>query len=246
MANEELFKRLSEAAKKAAEGGGQPKPPEAPPPPEAPEVKLGEHNKQAGAKEVNKERVANLAAKLAEATSETTKRLVGSEVDFPTDERVFSVIESLITADESQLADPEYMRGIGQQLVALAKESGLTSPTAVEARRYLRKIVAEHPSLSDLQYEAVPIIAGGSGKPDEEANDEATVDKDPELTQEVGRLFNETADTDLKDTAIASDLQELQYRFRVDPGAAYDSRLTDDAVRRMVEKGRREGLDPKL
>lgn len=252
MANEELFKRLSEAAKKAAEGGGQPKPPEVPlppetpPPPEAPEVKLGERTKQSDVKEVSKERAANLAAKLAEVTSETTKRLVGSEVDFPTDERVFSVIESLITADESQLADPEYMRGIGQQLVTLAKESGLTSPTAVEARRYLRKIVAEYPSLSDLQYEAVPIIAGGSDKPDEEAKDEAPVDKDPELTQEVSRLFNESTDADLKDTAIASDLQELQYRFRVDPGAAYDSRLTDDAVRRMVEKGRREGLDQKL
>jgi len=106
MANEELFKRLSEAAKKAAESGGQPKPPDAPVPPEtplpteAPEVKLGEELKQSNDKAISRERAASLAAKLKEVTSETTKRLVGSEIDFPTDERVFSVIESLIAADE--------------------------------------------------------------------------------------------------------------------------------------------------
>lgn len=254
MANEELFKRLNEAAKKAAQSGGQPLSPETPTPPEpsyppeTPEVRPEQEVKK-DVKEVSKERLTAFAAKRAEVASETAKRrMLGGDGEFPKDERVFSIVESLLTADEAQLADPEYMRGIGLQLVAVAKESGLTSPTAVEARKYLRKIIAENPSLADLQIEAVPVIAGGSGAEDgsSQGESEENADRDPELSQEVKKLFDESVDADLKDTPLGFDLQELQYRFRVDPGAAYDNRLTDDAVRRMVEKGRREGVDEKL
>ena len=249
MANEELFKRLSEAAKKAAEAGG-PKPPEAAPPPETPaspeaaspvmEQAAEEMQKITEAKNVPKERIAAFAEKLKEGIPEAAKRIVGSEKNLPKNERVFSIVESLLTADESQLADPAYMRGVAEKLVAVAQESGLTSPTAVEARRYLRNIVAEHPSLAELQYQAAPVIQGGAGETGEEGPSENGVDED--LTREAKRIYDEAKDTELRDTPLATELQELQYRFRVDPGAAYDSRLIDDTVRRMVETGRRDGL----
>ena len=157
MANEELLKRLNEAAKKAAEASGQPQlaqPPttsEAPPPPEVTEPNR-EVKTSSQVKEVPKERKAIFTAKLQEAIPEAAKRIVGSEGELPSDERVFSIIESLLTADESQLEDPGYMRGVAEKLVKVAQESDFTSPTAVEARRYLRNIVAEHPSLAALQY----------------------------------------------------------------------------------------------
>lgn len=248
MANEELFKRLNEAAKKAAEAGQPAKPveqvaPVEPPPPpaeaptETPEV--SEHA-------VSVDRLAALVGKLKETSSETTKRIVGNESDLPKDARVFSIVESLLTADESQLADPEYMRGVAERLAKVAKEAEYTSPTAVEARKYLRKIIAEHPTLESIAYEAVPVIQGGSGAGEDGEAGESVSDNDPELAGAVKGLYDEAADIDLKDTPLAADLKDLQYRFRVDPGAAYDGRLTDDAVRRMVEKGRKEGVSEKL
>lgn len=250
MANEELFKRLNEAAKKAAEAGQPAMPleqgvaPEVPPPPAE---KPPETPTQPSEHAVSAERLAGFVGKLKESASETTKRIVGSEHDLPKDARVFSIVESLLTADESQLADPEYMRGVAERLVSVAKEAEYTSPTAVEARKYLRKIVAEHPTLEGLTYEAMPVIRGGSGAGDEETvSGDTAVDNDPELSGEVKNLYDEAMETDLKDTPLAADLKELQYRFRVDPGAAYDGRLTDDAVRRMVEKGRKEGVNEKL
>lgn len=251
MANEELFKRLSEAARRAAESGGAPKPPEPPPPPESPPpeiVQLQEELKKSEkVKEVPKERVMAATEKLKQPRSEATKRIIANEADLPKDERVFSIVESLLAADEATLADSAYMRTVAQQLVSVANESGLTSPTAVEARRFLRKIVAEHPELADLQLEAVPVIQGGMDADAHEPQDEQSVaDKDPELSEEVNKLYDDAKDSDIKESPLASDLQELQYRFRVDPGAAYDNRLTDDTVRRMVEKGRREHVDEKI
>lgn len=256
MANEELSKRLSEAAKRAAEGGDSLKAPEPPREPEAPaespqQPATSEQAQKRVKREVPKERFDAIAARLKEAIPDAAKRIVSTEEDLPHDERVFLVIEALLYADESQLADPEYMRGVGERLVAIAREEGLTSPTAVEARKYLRKIIAEHPSLADLQIEATPLIQGGmedgGGQESEQPKEEPTaVDKDPELSAEVKRLYNDASDVELKDTPIAHDLQELQYRFRVDPGAAYDQRLTDEAVRRIVEKGRREGVNERL
>jgi len=256
MANEELFKRLSEAAKKAAEGSVPQKPPEpppqpeAPPPPEPPKQVVNEQAPKRVSQEVPKERFESLAARLKEAIPEAAKRIVSSEEDLPRDERVFGVIEALLYADESQLSDPEFMRGVGERLVTIVHEEGPTSPTAVEARKYLRKIVAEHPSLTDLQIEAVPVIQGGMDAPadqEPEANaQESAVDRDPELANAVRQLYDDAADADIKDTPIAQDLQELQYRFRVDPGAAYDQRLTDEAVRRIVDKGRREGVNERV
>ncbi len=249
MANEELFKRLSEAAKKAAEGGlpaqaGGQKLPEAPPP-EATEPVVETVRREVG-KAVPKERLAALTQKLTESIPEAAKRIVGSEHDLPHDERVFSIIEGLLTADESQLSDPGYMRGVAEKLVRVAQETDYTSPTAVEARRYLKNIVAEHPGLAELQYEAVPVIQGGSGEVEGEVGQESENGVDPDIIRETKRLYDDAADVELKDTPLAKDLQELQYRFRVDPGAAYDSRLTDDTVRRMVETGRREGINEKL
>ncbi len=256
MANEELFKRLTEAAKKAAEGTSTARPveqsptPETPssaPPATTPEMPQEGTTVLPETHDVSPERFAALVGKLAETTSEATKRIIGSEHDLPKDARVFSIVESLLTADEAQLANPEYMRGVAEQLVQVAKDAEFTSPTAVEARKFLRKIVAEHPSLERLQYEAMPVIQGGSGVDENtSAQDENAVDADPELSSEVKGLYDEATDTELLDTPIANDLKDLQYRFRVDPGAAYDGRLTDDAVRRIVEKGRKEGVNEKL
>lgn len=232
MSNEELFKRLNEAAKKAAEAG-EPKPFETPPPQEALRELKSEPVKSE-MKEVPKERVAAFVEKLKQSVPEAAKRIIGNEDDLPKDERVFSVIESLLAADESKLSDPEFMRGIAERLATVARESGEGSPTALEAKKYLQKIIVEHPGLEYLHQEIVPVI------------EESAVDRDPELAGEVKKLYDDVTDTDFMDSPLASDLKELQYRFRVDPGAAYDSRLTDDAVKRMVEKGQREHIDEKL
>lgn len=254
MANEELLKRLTEAAKKAAEGSSGQKFPEAPPqevPPTpetidpAMEQVSAEVKKFQEEKSVPKERVALVAAKLKEAIPEAAKRIVGSEHNLPKDERVFSIVESLLSADEASLADPEYMRGIGEQLVAVAKEAGPTSPTAAEARKILRNIVTEHPGLEYLQYEAIPVIQGGVGVGEEEG--EATENgADKDVARESERMYNETKDVDLKDTPFAQDLQDLQYRFRVDPDAAYDNRLIEESVKRIIAKGHESGVDEKL
>lgn len=249
MANEELLRRLNEAAKKAADAHPSVQPAEnlsveAPPPAieVTPEAASSIHTN-----EVSVDRLVALAGRLKEVMPEAVKRIVGSESDLPKDARVFSIVESLMNADESQLADAGYMRGVAQQLANVARESGYTSSTAAEARKYLRNIVSEHPGLADLQYEAMPLIQGGSGVEEvSEEFGETGVDTDAELTGEVKKLYDEAKDADLKDTPLAADLKELQYRFRVDPGAAYDGRLTDDAVRRMVEKGRKEGMSEEL
>ncbi len=248
MANEELLRRLNEAAKKAADtrAGTEPVqnvPIETPPP----TVDAKPEIETVHAEDISVDRLAMFAHKVKEGMPEAVKRIIGSESDVPKDAQVFGIIESLLNADESQLADAGYMRGIAEQLASVAKTSGASSETAIEARKYLRNIVSEHPSFSDLQYEAMPHIHGGSGGEDpNEHSDTQEADVDPELTGEVKKLYDEARDVDLKDTPLATDLKELQYRFRVDPGAAYDGRLTDDAVRRMVEKGRKEGMDERL
>ncbi len=246
----ELFKHLSDMAKKELASSG-PTVPEAAPaevvPPQAPKESMVESSQASTIHTVPEVRVMALQDALKGSIPEIAKRLVGNAEDLPKDERVFGIIESLLSADESWLADPAYMRGIGEKLVAVAKESGETSPTAVEARRFLRKIVAEHPSLVDLQYEAVPVIQGGMDDVEPESSEsQGGSENDPQLSSEVRKLFDEEKDADLKDTPIAADLQDLQYRFRVDPGAAYDSRLTDEAVKHIVEKGRREGISQEV
>jgi len=244
MASEELWKRISEAAKKAARvsGGEQPiSPPEsATPTPDAPQRDLSQ------VVEVAKEKIVDFTQKLKGSIPEAAKRIVGSEDDLPQDARVLSIVEVLLEAPDTQLADPAFMRKVGERLVGVIKESGYQSATGQEANKYLSRIVAEHPSLSDLSRKAMPEISGASGLPDAEDQIEGDALSDSELTEEVERLYEGEADEDFKETPLANELKELQYRFRVDPGAAYDARLTDDAVRRMVEKGKREGLDEAL
>lgn len=246
MANEELWKRISEAAKKAAQPVNQEQVPATQseqPKETAPKADTS------GVMEVAKAKLAALAEKLHGSVPDTAKRIVGNGDDLPQDARVFSVVESLLLVDEAQLTDPAFMRGVGEQLVGIIHETGYSSATGKEARKYLSRIVAENPSLADLSLRAMPEISGASGLTDEDTGateSEPNKDADPELTEQVERLYDESVDAAFKDTPIAADLQDLQYRFRVDPGAAYDSRLTDDAVRRMVEKGRREGVDEKL
>ncbi len=249
MANEELWKRISEAAQKAAKSTGEQ--PAQPLPDMAPQPQVSQETPTqpdaANLVEVAKERLAAFTQKLHGSLPEAAKRIVGSENDLPQDARVFTIVESLLTADEAQLADPVFMRGVGERLVGVIQETGYMSLTGREAQKYLRRIIVENPSLTDLQYRAMPEISGGSGKGEEGGvGEDAASGNDPELTNEVEGLYNEGTDADLKNSPIAKDLQDLQYRFRIDPGAAYDSRLTDDAVRRMVEKGRQEGIDEKL
>ena len=254
MANEELFKRMGDAAKRAAEGGqggGGKKPPETPSTSDQPESPKNENESSSKreVKPVEKERIEAMAAKLQESLPETAKRIVSGEGDLPKDERVFSVIEQLMNADESQLNNVDYMRAMGQRLVAIAQEAEFDSPAAAEARKYLSRIAAEHPALEDLRMQAIPVAAQAVPEtvPESELGKDITAtEKDPELSAEVRRLYNEDRDLELKDTPIAQDLRDLQYRFRVDPGAAYDSRLTDQAVKTIVDKGRREGVDEKL
>lgn len=243
----ELWKRISEAAKRAAGGNAeqpvqQPGIDGTPSPEEAPKKASS-----AGILEVAKEKLAEMAKKLAEGAPESAKRIIGSEADLPTDARVFSVVESLLLVDEAQLSDPTFMRGIGEKLVAIIEDTGAGSPAGAEAKKFLHRIVSEHQSLSDLERRAMAPISPEENAPlDQDEVSNGMEEKDPQLVEEVGRLFDKNTDADLSATPLAQDLSDLQYRFKVDPGAAYDNRLTDDAVRRMVEKGRKEGVSPEL
>jgi hypothetical protein len=241
MANEELLKRIQEAAKKAAES----KTPEQAPQPEvAPEPEI----KPSSILEVAKEKLAQFGQKLKEGVPEAAKKIVGEAGEAPKDARVFAIVEGLLVADEAQLADPVFMRGVGEKLVGVIHETGYFSPTGREARKYLDRIVAEHGSLVDLRERAMVEIAGASGRQDDalEPEEQQPEDLDPEMTREMKKLYDETQPEPLRNTPLSEDLKNLQYRFRVDPGAAYDGRLIDEAVKRIVEKGHKEGLDEKL
>lgn len=250
MANEELFKKMQEAARKAAEsatGQLQPDVPAEQKPPEAIKPNFVE---------VAKEKLAGFAKKISEGVPDATKKIVGGAGEHPQDARVFAILEGLLIADEAQLADPVFMRGVGEKLVDLVNEVGYISPTGREARKYLGRIIAEHPSLENLRDEIViPQISEVSGEEalqdieknnDQEARKEEELDPDPELTREVNKLYKESADEKLAGSTLADELKNLQYRFRVDPGAAYDGRLTDEAVKSMVQKARKDGVDEKL
>lgn len=225
MANEELLKNLNKALKPDAQPAPQEKP-----------LEIKEPNLW----EVTKEKLAEFTKKLKEKEiPETAKKIIGESGQAPKDSRVYAIVEGLLEADEAQLADPVFMRGVGEKLVALINEEGIASPAGSEARKYLRHIVAEHESLRDLLEQSTPIIQGAAPEPDE-------IDPDPEMTREVKKLFDPDQPDPLANTPLSQDLQNLQYRFRVDPGAAYDNKLIDDAVRRIVEKGREQGIDERL
>lgn len=246
MANEELWKRMSEAAKKAAASQRGETPTPAPEPTQQTTPTEAQPQPDAsGIIEASKEKLAEIAAKLAGNVPETAKRIVGDTKDLPKDARVLNIVEELLEVDESKLADPGYMRGVGEKLAGVIRETGYASATGREADKYLERIIAEHPSLEDLRFQILPEISGGSGLPEEEPS-ETLGGRDVELNEEVHRLYDDTVDTDLNDTPLAKELRDLQYRFRVDPGAAYDTRLTDEAVKRMVEIGKNEGLDERL
>lgn len=250
MASEELWKRISEAAKKAASpGGGEQQ--SVPQPSAEPGQNSGQetaHMDKSDVLEVAKERLAEFTQKLKSGAPETAKRIVGSEHDLPQDARVLSIVEVLLQVPEDKLADPTFMREVGQKLVGVIQETGYNSAPGREARKYLNRIIEEHPGLSDLRLKAMPEIAGGSGLAEDEEpiGDGEEIGGDIDLNKEVQRLYNEVRDDDLSGTPLARELAELQYRFRVDPGAAYDTRLTDDAVRRMVDQGRRDELPEAL
>lgn len=240
MANEELLKRLTEAAKKAAEVGSQ-KPSEQPI--ESQSTPKPKQDAPKETREVSKERIAIASTKLKESTPEAVKRIVGSEESLPKDDRVFSVIESLLSADEARLADPEYMKGIGERLAAIIQDAGPITPTSVEAKQVLQNIIREHPGLAYLQRET-PFVDQSTPLFQEAEVSDNGVDRD--VVKEAELLYNDARDVDLKDTPFAHELADLQYRFRVDPGAAYDNRLIDESVKRMVAEGRKLGADEKL
>lgn len=249
MANEELWKRISDAAKKTAESNPSVSNPEAalPPEPSATVMQSAESTQKGDIIAVAKERLAQMGEKISGSIPESVKRIVGSqEEDLPTDARVFSIIESLLVVDEAKLNDPAFMRGVGEKLVGVIAEVGYTSPTGLEAQKFLNRIIAENPSLVDLQYRAIPTISGGSGLSEESpANEEG--EPKSELAKQAEKLFTEEGVDPLTDTPFAKELKSLRYRLEVDPNAVYsDDKLIDNAIRRISESGEKEHVDPTL
>lgn len=254
MANEELLKKMTEAAKKAAQ---TPEPTVfAPVAPEVVEPNI-EPSPKIDAWAVAKDRIAAFTKKASEGIPEATKNIVGGQGEHPQDARVFEIIEGLFTADEAQLSDPEYMRGVAQRLVGVVNEVGYVSPTGREARKYLNRIISENPNLGYMRDEIVlPQIQGGSGDTVEPSKDKAQEDQhdngadmiaDPEMAQQVKALYDEHIETKLKGTPLENDLKELQYRLRVDPGVLFsDEHMADRIVQKMVLTGHKENVDPKL
>lgn len=238
MANEELFKKMEEAAKRAAKAA-EPAPVEAKPP------ESGKPN----VIEVAKEALAGFAKKVSEGIPESAKHIIGGVGEHPQDARVFAIVESLLVADEAQLADPVFMRGVGEKLVGLVNEVGYISPTGREARKYLGRIIAEHPSLENLRDEIrIPQISDGLDESVEQAQEELVDDDiDPELNAQINSLYDEHVESDINKSSLAGELKELQYRLRVDPSVLFsDDRLVDRIAQKMAIVGQKEGLKPKL
>jgi hypothetical protein len=253
MANEELFKRLGQVARK--EMGSEP--PSAPPVESAPQPETPPTESKPKISEflqASKEQLAEFAKKISEGIPDAAKRIVGAEGEQPQDARVFAIVEGLLTADEAQLSDPTFLRGVGEKLVGVVAESGYTSASGMEARRYLNRIVAEHPSLTDLKTRSeslMPPISGGSGLPEEEPQEavepgeERPLTPQEEMRQEVAGLYDKSGADPLNDTPLARELQALQFRLEVDPDAIYrDPKLVDDTIKRIVEHGQKDGVDP--
>jgi len=249
MANEELWKRLHEAAKKAAASAGgaeqQPVAPQSGQESQSPQEKPTTDS-TTGVIEAAKEKLSEFTRKLKSVAPEGAKRIIGNEDDLPKDARVLSIVEVLLEAPEEQLADPSFMREVGNKLVGVIHETGQDSMPAREARKYLDRIISQNPSLSDLALRATPEVFQEHDVVTDDSGGQEESGGNVKLREEVQRLYDATTDDDLSNTPLAKELTELQYRFRVDPGAVYDTRLTDDAVRRMIEKGKAEGLSEGL
>ncbi|MEK7577557.1 MAG: hypothetical protein AAB492_02975 [Patescibacteria group bacterium] len=247
MAGEELSRRLTEAAKKVAEQATQQKAEQS----QSAENASVENVAPSNVHEVPAERMVEFTNKLSHGVSEAAQKIIGAG-EYPQDERVFSIVESLLGADEAMLSDSAYMRTIGEKLATVVNETGYFSDTGVEARKYLHRIIAENPSLEDLRLRAMPEVSGGSGVADPNVEDDADgIEEygisDPEYREQVRQLYDEPNESMLKDTPVGKELKDLQYRLEVDPESLFrDQRMVDQVVTRIVTAGQRENLDPKL
>lgn len=252
MANEELLKKMSEAARKAA-GPAEASP--AVQPEVAPEPSV-EASPKTDVWGIAKERIAAFSQKVSEGLPNKASHIVGSVGEYPQDARVFEIVEGLFSASEEQLSDPEFMRGVAQKLVGVVNEAGYITPTGREANKYLNRIIADNSQLGYLRDEIkLPaVIQGGSGEVEQQNNKSKDVEPeavddmlDPEMAAQVRALYDEPLEDKLKGTPLAYDLKELQYRLRVDPGVLFsDEHMTDRIAQKMVITGHKENLDPKI
>ncbi len=240
MAGEELSRRIAEAAKKAAEQATQQKAEQPQPVENAPTENAAPNDVH----EVPAERMVEFTNKVTQGVPEAAQKIIGAG-EYPKDERVFSIVESLLVADEAMLSDSAYMRTIGEKLATVVNETGYFSDTGVEARKYLNRIIAENPSLEDLRLRAMPEVSGVSGLQDQP--EELSGVTDPEYKEVVKQLYDEPNESILKDTSIGKELQNLQFRLEVDPNSLFrDQHMIDGVVTRMVIAGQKDGLDAKI
>lgn len=250
MAGEELSRRIAEAAKKAAAQAVEQKPNlEDVKPAEGPVI---ENAAPSDIHKVSAERMIEFTNKLSQGVKEVAQKIIGSG-EYPKDERVFSIVESLLVADEAMLQDATYMRSIGERLANVAAEAGYFSETGAEARKYLNRIIEQNPSLSDLRLRAMPEISGGSGVSDqgeenkEEGAEESPGITDPEYKEIIKQLYDGPNESILKDTSVGKELQSLQFRLEVDPNSLFrDQHLVDNVVKEIVKAGQKDNLDPKI
>jgi len=250
MAGEELSRRIAEAAKKAAAQSAEQKP-------SLEEVKpaQGQVIENAVPNDVHNvpaERMIEFTNKLSQGVKEAAQKIIGKG-EYPKDERVFSIVESLLIADEAMLSDATYMRSIGERLANVAAEAGYFSETGTEARNYLNRIIDQNPSLSDLRLRAMPEISGGSGlsdqeaENDQEASEESSDITDSEYKEIIKQLYDGPNESILKDTSVGKELQNLQFRLEVDPNSLFrDQHLVDNVVKEIVKAGQKDNLDPKI
>lgn len=221
MAGEEKLKTIAEAVARAlGSGEGQAPPMEAPAPPEV----AFEAPKPAKKSFITAttEKLKAFAEKVTKGVPEAAKKIV-HEGERPRDARLLSIVEEIVDADETALADPSYMRRVGEKLVYLMRDAGPVSETAREAYTYLRRITTEHKSLADLRFQAEAVLREGKTA--------------------VDRLFDPSQGDELVGTGLDEKLEEYQQMLRYDEGPLHNTHHIAQYVEEVKKEGLRRGID---
>ncbi|MDP1722392.1 MAG: hypothetical protein Q8L37_04215 [Candidatus Gottesmanbacteria bacterium] len=218
MAGEETLKRVAESVARALGGGG----PEGAVPPPTPEMaELPIRPERKNFVEAAAEKIKEFAEKLSKGVPETAKKFV-KEGDRPRDARVLSVVQELIDAPEEVLADPTAMRAVGEKLLRIMDESGPGTDTSKEAHKYLRRITAEHQSLSDLRLHG-DVLSQWSA---------------------VDRLYDADGGDVLAGSALEEKMKSYQQMLRYDEGQFHDTHKIAEQIQKLKEEGVSRNIPP--
>lgn len=162
------------------------------------------------------EKVHRFKERVAKGVPDAAKKIV-HEGELPRDARVLSIVEDIVDADESTIADSSAMRQAGEKLLRVMHEAGPGSETAREANVYLQRITSEHNSLMDLRVQAQEF---------------ARADK-----SSVDRLFDSSAGDALAGTGLEEKLKEYQQMLRYDEGPLHDTHKISQYIEEIKKMG---------